>query len=181
MYSNLKAMKKILLVFFLTASFGCKQKSEAKQEQQINEPRDAFVLKINTIIDDDDVFTLFFLEEGQDNITTKNSVSVNVKNSPSPQELTFKVKEGILPTKLFLKFGNEQKKQRIFILSAQINFGEKSFIISREKFYQFFIPNKFINYDVENAIAIGKEVDGEYSPWFGSREVLIDKIFYDFE
>jgi len=176
-------MRKIFLTLLLLSSFSCnKHKKQNEASSVINEVllNDQFVLKINAIIDQDDEFTLYYLEEGISDITKENSVTVIANASTSPQDLFFILKEDILPTKLFLKFGNEQKSQRIFFLTSQMSYGGNSFTIEKEKFYQFFIPNKFIDYDVKNAIAISKELEGKYEPWFGSREVLIDKIFYDF-
>ena len=174
-------MKKIVLALLLVTAFACKSdKKETPSAIDEVEQKGTFVLKINAIIDYDDQFTLLFLEEGQKNISKENSVIVDVLGSNQPQELIFTIKEEVLPTKLFLRFGNDQKAQRISFLATQIIYGENSFSIEKDKFYQFFNPNKFIEFDNENHVAISKEVAGEYNPIFGSRQVLIDKIFYHF-
>lgn len=176
-------MKKIILLLLVVITFSCKSEKKEKETTPIVEEieqKNAFTLSINAVVENDDSFILFYLEEGQTKINLKNSITANVLGSLDPQELNFKIKEEVLPTKLFLRFGNDQKFQKINFLTTYLSFGENSFSIENEKFFQFFNPNKFIDYDRENFIAISNEVDGEYKPRFGSRAVLIDKIFYEF-
>ncbi|RLD27260.1 MAG: hypothetical protein DRI75_09940 [Bacteroidetes bacterium] len=173
-------MKKVFLVLLLVTTVSCKKENKDKVKLPVVEQKDFFTLTINAIIENDDEFSLFFLEEGQINITKKNSVTVNVLGSSEPQELIFTIKDEVLPTKLFLRFWYGQKAQKITFLITYLSYGENSFIIEKDKFFQFFIPNKYIEFDKENFIATAKEVGGEYKPRFGSRTVLIDKIFYAF-
>jgi hypothetical protein len=173
-------MKKVFLVLLLFTTVSCKKGNKDKIKPPVVEQKDVFTLAINAIIENDDEFILLFLEEGQINVTKKNSVVVNVLGSQEPQELTFKIKEEVLPTKLFLTFGNNQKAQKITFLTTYLSYGENSFSIENDKFFQFFMPNNYIEFDRENFIATAKEVGGVYKPRFGSRNVLIDKIFYDF-
>ena len=180
----ISVMKKITLVFVVLATlFSCKNDIKNNRKAptiQAIEQKDAFSLTINAIIEKDELFILFFLEDGQENITKKNSVEVKVSGSSDPQELTFKIKEEVLPAKFFLRFWYEEKKQKISFLNTEISYGDNSFIIEKENFFQYFMPNKYIEFDNKNFVAFVKEVDGEYKPRFGSRSVLIDKIFYEF-
>ncbi|RMZ50330.1 hypothetical protein EB822_09020 [Flavobacteriaceae bacterium PRS1] len=177
-------MKKIVLVLLIVLVFACKSENKNKAEQPPKAietvQKDVFTLSINAIVENEDTFILFFLEEGQEHITKKNSATVKVQGSVEPQEIRFIIKEEVLPTKLLLRFGNEQKAQKIEFLTTELSYGENSFIIEKDRFFQFFIPNKYIEYDRENSIAISKEIEEEYEPRFGSRNVLIDKIFYKF-
>jgi len=146
------------------------------------EPNNAvfFTLKINAVVEKDDKATLYYLEGEQTDITTENSVEINIIGSELQQEMIFRLNEDILPTKLVLKYGNEEKAQKITFVNAELSYNEQKIEIDAYKFYQFFIPNAFIEYDQENHIATFKEVNGEYNPIFFSRKVLEDKIDYTF-
>lgn len=138
---------------------------------------DYFSLSINAIVENDDKFILFYLEEERD-ITKENSVSVNVIGSTEPQLLVFKLHEDVLPRKLVLRFGNEEMKQKIKFQDSRIDYHDKEIVMDSAKFYQFFIPNEFIDYNQEESTASTKINNGNYNPTFFSRKVLEDKINY---
>ncbi len=168
----------ILLILTFLLLVNCKNENKTTEK---NEKKEYFRLIVNAVVEYDDEFQLLYLEEDQDNISMKNAIILKVLGSSSPQELTFRIEEEGIPTKFFLRFGNEQKNQKINILQTQVFYGDDSFVIEKDKFYQFFSPNRYVEYDTENAVAICKEVDGKYEPWFRSRDVLIDKLLYDFQ
>ena len=93
--------------------------------------------------------------------------------------MVFFLNEGIMPEKLFLMFGNEQKQQRITFINTTISYKDEVIQFDKDKFFQFFVPNQFIDFDVENSIATAKVVNGKYKPFLSSRDVLIDKMLYN--
>lgn len=146
------------------------------QKEQTQIIKDQFEMNFTAIYENNDKVTLFFLEEGQKNITVKNSVSVDVFGSSEPQKLNFRIKENTIPHKLFLRFGEDNEAQKITIVKTELLYAEDTIVIEKEKFYQFFNPNQYINYDRKNFVAIAKPVNGTYKPRFISRKVLEDRI-----
>jgi len=174
-------MRKCILVLFLLAStLACKEEKKAASNSSQHKQKESLSFNLDAIIENNGIFTLFFLEEGQENISIKNSRILEVKGSLEPQILTFTINEDVIPDKLFLRFVNEEKKQVIDIRSATISFGDKSIIIKDSLFYQYFMPNKFVEYDNKNFRATTKEVDGKYLPRFGSRDLLLQKMLLEF-
>lgn len=181
-------MKNLVYLILVVAIISCK---EEKAKPNISEPlkvenelennnEDYFTLRINAIVEYDDNFTLYYLEEDEKDITNENSVELNVFGGASPQDLSFRLKENVLPTKLILKYGNEQKQQKIQFVEAEISYEGEKIEMDAYKFYQFFIPNEYIGYDQNNHTAISKEKNGQYNPVFFSRKVLEDKLDYTF-
>jgi hypothetical protein len=179
-------MNKIYIYLFLIIAFlGCKEEkktSENPVENEINEKNESdsfFTLKINAKIEKDDNLILFYLEEDQDNISKKNSIELPVVGKDNFQNLTFKVNRDVLPTRLILKFGNEEKSQTIVMNEVKISYHENDISISKENFFSFFNPNKFIEYDKTTYTAIATEKDGVFNPFFVSRKTLEDKIYLE--
>lgn len=178
---------KVILFTVLLFMLNCKDEKTKKEEiiestpvETINE-KDFFSLTINAIVDYDGDFILYYLEGNQKDITSKNSVSLNVERSESVQKLHFRLKENIIPTKLMLVLKSEQKKQRIKFFDSRLDYYDDEILISAKNFYQFFNPNHYLEYDKDNYVAVAIEKNGQFKPNFFSRKVLddrIDLIFY---
>lgn len=181
-------MKNLIYLILVVAIISCKEEKAKpnnseplKVENKVeNDNEDYFTLRINAIVEYEDTFTLHYLEENEKDITNENSVKLNVLGNPSPQDLYFRLKENIVPIKLVLKYGNEQKQQKIQFVEAEISYEGEKIEIDAYKFYQFFIPNEYIDYDQNNHTAVSKEKNGQYNPVFYSRKVLEDKLDYTF-
>ena len=174
-----------IYLFIALAISSCKEnKSETDKiaidsidaEINENEGPDFFALRMNVVVEKDDNLTLFYLEEGQDKISKKNSISIPVKGSENFQTLTFRIDKDILPTRLILKFGNEEKYQKMVFDEILISYEGREILIAKENFFWNFNPNKFIDYDRTNFTAIVTEKEGVFNPFFVSRKTLEDRI-----
>jgi hypothetical protein len=173
----------VLIFFLLITVFACKSEKKPEEniaEEELIKSKDALTFTLEAIIENDGTFTLFFLEEGQEQINFKNSEAKEVKGSAQSQSISFTIREEVIPDKLFLRFLNDEKKQIITIKRASISYGKKSIVIQDSLFYQYFMPNKFVDYDSNNFKASTNEIDGEYLPRFSSRDVLIEKMLLEF-
>ncbi|NIK90870.1 hypothetical protein GZ212_01795 [Mangrovimonas sp. CR14] len=178
---------RILIFLFLSLVLSCKDSNEVEKgttesikDGKQNVSKNQLILNFNAVIEKNGTFTLFFLEEGQKDINIKNSSSVEVKGSKDVQTLIFNIKEDVIPDKLFLRFVNEEKDQTIEIKETILVFGDKEIVIKPDSFFQYFMPNKFVDYDEKNFIATTKEIQGNYLPRFSSREALIYKMLLEF-
>ncbi|MBT8254151.1 MAG: hypothetical protein HKN00_08345 [Flavobacteriaceae bacterium] len=184
-------MKKLLFfsLFLSVIIYSCKNgsKSEASETDQITEEGQTtqsneedtssfFTLTINALVELDDEFILYYLEEGQKDIKKENSVAVKLSGSPSIQQLEFKLKDDTLPTNLILRFAQETPEQKVTFMNSVITYGSSEFIIDAPRFFQFFNPNECINFNKEENSATVKEVNGRLNPSFNSREVLNQRL-----
>ncbi|MEY8849455.1 hypothetical protein AB9K26_11595 [Psychroserpens sp. XS_ASV72] len=166
---------KTTFILLLLLTFSCKDEKRTA-DTNVQEKKEYFSFTINAVIEKDDEFTLFYLDEENTDIKKENSVSVKTKGSSTPQELFFQLPDDTLPLRLLLRYGNDEKSQTIQIVDAKLSYHGKDIIVSRQNFFQFFNPNKFIDYNQEEFKAVSKEMDGTYSPTFISRKVLENKI-----
>lgn len=179
-------MKKIIITLFSFTFIlftNCKEskKETSNTEIKIEEVQeDYFTFIINAIIENDDTFTLFYLEGEEKNITDENSVSIDVYGNPNQQTLEFRLTEDVLPTRLILRYGTLESSQKIQFIDSKLSYYDEEILIAGNKFYQFFIPNKFIEFNQEEQTAISEKKDGKEGPIFYSRKVLEDKIDFFF-
>jgi len=177
---------KAIFISLFILIISCKDEKKAKDIEgsttlvKVDNTDDYFSLSIEATIEQDDDFVLYYLEGDEVNISNENSVPLKVTGSMFPQNLIFNLQEDILPTKLIIKYGNEQKNQKMQFYGGEINYLGEKIVMDSYKFYQFFIPNLYIDYNQKNHIAISKEKNGKYEPIFFSRKVLEDKIDYTF-
>jgi len=176
---------KVIFFLLLSITFSCKQKNNTEKELEQNNQKEAinyFSLIIEATIKSDDTFTLFYLENDEKNISRKNSVSIKVQGSDALQNLKFELTKDVLPTRLILRLGGKEPKEQLVKFNMiELGYRNHKISIEKEKIFQFFNPNKFIDYDQVNFTASPKEIEGEYMPNLFSRVVLenkIDTIFF---
>ncbi len=169
---------KIIFILSLVLIISCKQeKKEQVDTNQKREPINFFNVKIDAVVKGDDTFTLFYLEGNEKNITRENSVSIKVKGGEASQNLEFQLKEDVLPTRLVLRLGGpEASDQKIVFNTIEVGYRNHKITVEKEKIFQFFNPNKFINYNQDTFTATPKEVDGKFRPNLFSRRILENKI-----
>ncbi|WP_138432513.1 hypothetical protein [Winogradskyella algicola] len=183
-------MNKFYIYLFIAFAFlGCNDDRKNPEKSTIdlietkdnisNDTNSFFTLKMNAAVKKDGDLTLFYLEDGQNKITRKNSVNIPVVGNENFQTLTFRIDKDILPTRLILKFGNSEKSQTIVFNEILITCNDNEILITKEDFFWNFNPNKFVNYDRESFTAIAAEKDGVFDPFFVSRKTLEDKIYLE--
>ncbi|MDG4715199.1 hypothetical protein [Winogradskyella marincola] len=179
-------MNKFYIYLFIALSFSSCKEDKSKTDKTVidsvdaetneNEETDFFALTMDAAVKKDGDLTLFYLEEGQNKITRKNSVNIPVIGNENFQTLTFRIDKDILPTRLIFKFGNAEKSQTIIFNEILITYNDNEILITKEDFFWNFNPNKFVNYDRASFTAITVEKDGVFDPFFVSREILVDKM-----
>ena len=169
-------------------SLGCTNEKKEKPENVTSGPievelkdkkiknQDFFTLTFNAIIEKDDTFTLFYLSENRQQISKQYSISKLIEGGKDYQTLSFKLKEDALPTRLILKFLNQEGSQNIIIDNVKIEYAGKAIDIAKENFFDFFDPNKYISYDNQSFTATAAKTEDLYAPAFISRKVLEAKM-----
>ena len=82
-------------------------------------------------------FNCFYLTPEDEKITIKNSIKKSIIASDQVQKVEFNLPEEIIPTKIFLKFG-ESDHQKIKVNSVLMRYNENEINIPDSLFYLFF-------------------------------------------
>lgn len=178
-------MKKIVLaIVLLTSIVSCKNDKKETEKVVENETpevkeevvkKDFVLLTLNAVVPKDDTFVLQFTEDPTFKFKASDKMKVDIKGSNVPQDVIFKLPNKVIPTKFMLKVGRKNY-EGVTISKLTISNEDRVFEISKENFYQFFNPNKYIDYNREEKTFTSKEIDGRYIPTFISRPVLIQRL-----
>ncbi|MBR9913542.1 MAG: hypothetical protein GYB32_01740 [Algicola sp.] len=174
-------MKRGLMMFMLvlTSALGCKDEPKVKNEPvsetaEVEKKGPFFTFNMYGTFENNDQISLYYLTPDSEKLTEKNALHQDIKGSKTAQNVNFELPEKILPTRLFIKLGNEGN-QTIKFGSIDLGYGDHKINIPDSLFYQFFSPNKSINFNKEN-FTIETNKNGNQDPMFHSRSILENKI-----
>lgn len=170
-------MKKIFLsvILFSILFVSCKDDKETKTE--VKETLKSFTVTVNAIVAKDDVFQIFYNEDGADNFAPEDAVTINVKANSKPQDLVFELPKDVMPMSLRFDIGANKELKQVSFNNFKIEYLDKKFEASKEEFFKYFYPNTQVEIDSLNAIAKMIDLkDGGYDPILGSRVELKKQI-----
>src|SRR5690606_17490970 len=159
---------------------GTTPSQDTKEAEEVLVDKNILSFIINAIASQNDEFIVYYLDVDDKEISNNRSISKSVKGSEIQQKITFDFPEGVIPTRIIIKTG-KNKENKIDIIDAIFVLNDKDFKISGDRFFDYFIPNEFIEYDKATSSYSFKFVNEKFNPSFLSRKVLIDKlemIFY---
>lgn len=169
-----------ILVLVIVVSCKGKKNAEATSVSKMMEAsteQKGLLMSLDVHIKNKGKLVLYYLLKDQKDITEKHKITVDVTPLDSNQKIDFQFDKDIYPERFFLKLRDDNQSQTIKFNSVTFSLNEKSFSIDGSQFFQFFQPNKCIDYNRDEAIARTKAVEGKYNPTFISRIVLEDKVF----
>lgn len=164
----------VLSLFFVSCKDEKKvdEKSEAKTEK--SQP---FTVSINAVVEKDDVFQIFYNEDGSENFDPSNTINVNVTGSTQPQELFFPLPEDAMPMALRFDIGANKEQKQVVFKGFKITYLDKSFNVTGAEFFKYFYPNTQIEVDSGNFTAKIKILEDQpYDPILGSTQDLKNEI-----
>lgn len=165
----------------------CKEDKQSQQHKEINDleqisdsviEKDVFSFNIDAEFLYDDEIYFYYLTPETDKITTKNSLQKNVFGSTELQTLSFNLPEEVLPTRVFLRFG-DNKKQKIIVKNINLSYGKNVINIPDSLFFQYFNPNRSIIFNKED-YSLNISTKNNQNPMFFSRKTLEDKVDNEF-
>ncbi|RBP34671.1 hypothetical protein DFR65_101568 [Oceanihabitans sediminis] len=176
-------MKKIFLSILIIVSLNAckndkKESKEFTEQEGINvEVKNKNILKfnINAIVSGNEEFTVYYLDVDDKEISKKRSVSKKIIGSEIMQTINFDFPENVIPIKILFMTGKNQET-KIDIIDASFEMDDVVFEIPGDKFFDYFNPNKFIEYNRTSSSYSLKVIEGEFNPMFFSRIVLIDRL-----
>ena len=169
-------MQKYLFILLAIIALSCKEDSKKNVEADIIKevvPKETPTLNVimNAIVIQDDVFEVYFYEEGQERFDSKDFVPVKVKGSDKAQDIIFKLPEYVEPIRLRIDIGRSTKQKDIKLNDVKLTYKDNSYVFDGEKFSKMFKHNKFVDFNQEDLIIKTKVIDGKYDPYFLSHSI----------
>lgn len=160
-------MKSIILslsaVLILLTS--CKSDKKEAAEEVKGPTNIPFTVTVNAIVEKDDVFQIFYNEDGAETFPAEQAVTIDVKGKPEPQELVFILPASAAPMSLRFDIGANKDLKQVVFKRLQINYLDKSFTADGIQFFKYFFPGDQVEFDIPNSTAKIKAVEGKpYDP-----------------
>lgn len=150
-----------------------KPMEEAVEEQKLP----AFLVELDLVIKKDDTLQLFYTEFENETFVGTKKIRTVVKGNNQEQTIDFKLPGDVFPKRLRIDFGESEGQEPIEFKKFKVSYLDKIFEAKDTMFYQFFMPNRQIEWDRKNAIIKVNKKEGElYDPQFLSREILEKRL-----
>ena len=178
---------KYLIFCFIIVFISCKdEKKQTKKEEEIKSSKDLitknkdlyvdnYQLEINLIIENEDLFQVFFSEDYSLSFLEENSILKEINPSIESQKLVFDLPEGIIPDRFRIDIGRNPSQGKIKIENMIFRLEDKELLISGDLLQKYLIPNIFINYN--EGFYYLNSANNKYDPYFLCSPELIRLLF----
>lgn len=153
-------------------------KDDKKSEPEIVAPKNLpFTFTVNAIVTKDDVFQLFYNEDGKESYEPENAITVNVTGKNEPQDIVFVLPGEVAPMSLRFDVGANKDLKEVKVNGFMLNYLDESFNGTSSQFFKDFYPNANAEFDVVNNIIKLKDIEGTpYDPILGATMELKGEI-----
>lgn len=158
-----------LSLFFIS----CKDDKKANAETTDSAAEKPFTVTVNAVVAKDDIFQIFYNEDGAESFAPEQAVTIQVKGNNNPQDLVFTFPEEVMPASLRFDIGGNKDQKEVALKGFKIDYYSKSFSAKGVDFLKYFYGNTQVEFDTINVVAKIKLLDGEpYDPILGSTPAL---------
>lgn len=159
-------MKKsvLLLVFAMSMTIlSCKKEktedSEAPKEEAIT---NAFQVVLDVVIKEDDEISLYYTTDGTVDFTKIPALAQKIKGSPTVQQISYNLPEGVKPTEFRIDFGYNPKQEDIYFNKITFKYLGKERAIACPEMIDFFRANdNYCIFDPVTGLIQAKTIDGK--------------------
>ena len=173
-------MRRLSLLLAILVSFTACKNEEKKDNTPVNIEKETqtsiFELKINALIETDDVFEVFYTDYDNLKYSRKTKISKKVQGKPITQTITVKLPKEVFPTSLRIDVGKTKAQSDISLESVSMTYEDFKLTMNSVEFGSFFRPNKYISYNKKDGLIKCAEIDGKYDPYFDSKPVFKKKL-----
>lgn len=171
MKSTILSLAAILVMFT-----SCKD--DKKNETEVVAPKVLpFTFTVNAIVEKDDVFQVFFNEDGKESYAPEDAITVSITGKKEAQDIVFILPDNVAPMSLRFDVGANKELKQIKVNGFTLNYLDSSFSGTSAKFFKDFYPNGNAEFDVVNNTINLKDVDGiPYDPILGATMELKAEI-----
>lgn len=170
-------MRKSIYLFLLIIIGGCKGETPIDDLPLVTPklPENEVEVVVAMTVKEDDIFELFYTEDGTNNFGPK-SKRVTVPGNDQKQLITFVLPDDAKPTNLRLDVGQNPDQEDMIIESLIVKFHDNSLKISAEQFFKYFNPNGDIEVNPAKEIIIPDPRKGGYDPAFYPEAEITAKL-----
>ncbi|MES2411909.1 MAG: hypothetical protein V4535_10750 [Bacteroidota bacterium] len=128
-----------------------------------------FTVTVNAIVEKDDVFQIFYNEDGAESFPADQAVTISIKGKPEPQDLVFILPSAAAPMSLRFDIGANKDLKQVVFKGLRINYLDQSFTADGAQFFKYFYPNAQVEFDTASSTAKIKVIEGQpYDPIIGA-------------
>ncbi|GAA4818727.1 OstA-like protein [Litoribaculum gwangyangense] len=143
------------------------------------EPKNYFQVIISLLVEKNDDFQLFYVDENANQFTEKESITKKVIGNKEFQKIDYELPSGMFVNNLRLDIGSNRSQSPIQINSITIRYQKNEIFIPKHLIPKYFIPNGYIKLNDEynyitNTINNNNEIS--YDPFFTCSIEIIDFI-----
>ena len=177
-----KVMKKIILfAFSLLSLVSCKNDDKKLQESKENVAEKVmdtvFTITLNATVKKDDSFQLYYRKQTETTYEETSSFFVEFKGSDKPQDIVFRLPDGVIPDNIRLDFGTNKEQSEIKINSFKMSYFGKTFETNGSDFFNYLlVETKTATFDKDKATLKPLLVNGTYDPQATSEKALFEQI-----
>jgi len=156
---------------------GCKNEKPLDELRLINyeiEKNDIY-LELEMIVPEDDVFSVFYTEDGSFNYSAEKMLKRNVKGNNQPQLILFKFPEAAKPTAIRIDIGVNPNQQKIMFKRFAFNYFDKQFIINHA-FLKYYRTNAFFRFNSKKKVFIPTKTKEKYDPILFCKPALVKQL-----
>ena len=167
--------KSLILLLLVVVSFftSCKDEKKAAAIEAETVTEKPFTVTVHAVVAQDDIFQIFYNEDGTETFTPEQAITIQVKGNSNPQDLVFALPEEIMPTSLRFDIGGNKEQKEVALKGFKIDYYSKSLSAKGADFMKYFYGNTQVEFDTLKVVAKIKLLDGEpYDPILGSTTAL---------
>jgi hypothetical protein len=170
-------MKQIILLLSIILFTNCKNKKSIDSLELVTpEPIESNVkVVLDMIVPKDDMFQVFYTEDGTGNFSEEMSVRVIVKGSDLSQKLVFEFSEDLLITNLRIDVGENTEQGQMVMNNFYVQYFDKKFKTKGKEFFHYFSPTEQIAVDYTNSTITPTGKGELYNPIFYQIDYLINE------
>ena len=178
-------MKKIVLLslIFVTTFVSCKN-NEVSEKESVSTEGSAevkqdtvFTITLNATVLKDDSFQVYYKNDEMGKYEEVNSLFTEFKGSDKPQDIVFRLPDGVIPDNIRLDFGTNKEQSEIKINSFKMSYFGKTFETNGSDFFNYLlVETKTATFDKDKATLKPLLVNGTYDPQATSEKALFEQI-----
>ncbi len=176
-------MKRIILFTFSLLLFvSCKnedKKLDESKEGVAEKVMDTvFTVTLNVTVKKDDSFQIYYRKAGETSYVETSSFFTEFKGSDKPQDIVFRLPEGVIPEYIRMDFGVNKEQTEVKVNSFKMSYFGKEFKTNNasEFFKLILVEPKTATVDVENGIIKPITIGDNHDPLGTSEKRLYDEI-----
>jgi hypothetical protein len=171
-------MKSIILSLSVALLLFSSCKGDKNNQVEVQTPKNIpFTITVSAIVEKDDVFQIFYNEDGAESFPAEQAITISVTGKKEPQDIVFTLPPDAAPMSLRFDIGANKNLKQVVFKGFRLNYLDNSFSADGAQFFKYFYPNGQVEFDTVNTIAKINIIEGQpYDPILGATMDLKSEI-----